>query len=299
MNSFKTVGIIARLNIQNVGESVATLDRFLHGRGIYIVLEEDTATLLPGAAHRILPRDKLAEVCDLIVVVGGDGSLLSAGRELASTQVPVIGVNRGALGFLADISPHEIEQKLGAVLDGDFVVDHRFLLYAEVWRDGVEIAACSALNDVVVHAGTMSRMMDFSLSVNEQFVYDQRSDGLIIASPTGSTAYALSAGGPIMHPNLDAIVIVPMFPHTLTSRPLVIPGDRIIRVILGSTSSTNPQISCDSQIDISVRPGDEVVIRKFPHTLPLLYPVDHNFYESCRSKLDWASRLGGREIPST
>jgi NAD+ kinase len=294
MNSFKTVGIIARLNIRNVGDSVEILELFLRQRGITIAVEQDTATLLPGTSHAVLPTKKLGQICDLIVVVGGDGSLLGAGRELAECQVPVIGINRGALGFLADISPDAIEQKLGQVLDGDFVVDQRFLLQAEVYREGVHVGSSSALNDVVVHPGTMSRMLEFSVWVDGQFVYDQRSDGLIVASPTGSTAYALSAGGPIMHPNLDAIVIVPMFPHTLTSRPLVIPGDTTIRVIVGHTTSTNPQVSCDSQVDIDVQVGDEVHIRKHPHKLRLLYPVDHSFYGSCRSKLDWASRLGGR-----
>jgi NAD+ kinase len=296
MNSFKTVGIIARLNIRNVGESVVALERFLSARGVLIAIEQETATLLPDAPHAVLPTQKLGEICDLIVVVGGDGSLLSAGRELADSQVPVIGVNHGALGFLAGISPDAIEQKLGQVLDGDFTVDQRFLLFAEVHRNGIKIGGSSALNDVVVHPGAMSRMLEFSVWVDGQFVYDQRSDGLIVASPTGSTAYALSAGGPIMHPNLNAVVIVPMFPHTLTSRPLVIPGDAVIRVVVGFTTSTNPQISCDSQVDIDVQIGDEVYIRKYPHTLRLLYSVDHSFYESCRSKLDWASRLGGRSV---
>jgi NAD+ kinase len=154
------------------------------------------------------------------------------------------------------------------------------------------IGRSPALNDVVVHPGTMSRMMEFALRIDDEFVYSQRSDGLIIASPTGSTAYALSAGGPIMHPQLDAIVVVPMFPHTLTSRPLVVPGACRIEVVIGETSSPNPQFSCDSQVDVAVRHGDVVRIGKYPHLLRLLYPLDHSFYEACRNKLDWASRLG-------
>ena len=154
------------------------------------------------------------------------------------------------------------------------------------------MASSPALNDVVVHLGGMARMMEFSLWVDDEFVYDQRSDGLIIASPTGSTAYALSAGGPIMHPSLDAIVVVPMFPHTLTSRPLVIRGQSEIRVAVGS-SEPEPRISCDSQVDILLEPGDEVLVSKYAKPLKLLYPLDHSFYGSCRSKLDWASRLGG------
>jgi NAD+ kinase len=291
---FKTVGLIARRGSRSIVESVATLEQFLLTRDVAIVFEAATAAMLPNCPHRKEPRKALGDVCDLLIVVGGDGSLLGVARDLAASQVPVIGVNRGGLGFLADISPDQIEPKIGAVLDGQFTVDHRFMLEAEVFRDGKRIGGSAALNDVVVHAGTMSRMMEFALHIDDKFVYDQRSDGLIVATPTGSTAYALSAGGPIMHPRLDAIVVVPMFPHTLTSRPLVVPSASQIKVIVGSTTSKNQQISCDSQVDIGVAPGDEIHIRKYAHELKLLYSRDHSFYEACRSKLDWASRLGGR-----
>ncbi|MGI9326516.1 MAG: NAD(+) kinase, partial [Pseudomonadales bacterium] len=150
------------------------------------------------------------------------------------------------------------------------------------------------LNDVVVHPGSMARMMEFSLWVNDEYVYNQRSDGLIIASPTGSTAYALSAGGPIMHPSLNALVIVPMFPHTLTSRPLVLGGDSELRIVIGEHGHPSAQASCDSQVHQPFAVGDELHVAKYPHALKLLYPLDHSFYESCRSKLDWASRLGGQ-----
>ena len=163
-------------------------------------------------------------LCDLLIVVGGDGSLLGVARDLAASQVPVIGVNRGGLGFLADISPDQIGTKISAVLDGEYIVDDRFMLEAQVYREGARSSGSSALNDVVVHAGHDVAHDGVRARVDDKFVYDQRSDGLIIATPTGSTAYALSAGGPIMHPKLDAIVVVPMFPHTLTSRPLVVPG---------------------------------------------------------------------------
>ncbi len=290
---FKTVGLIARRGNRNIVESVVTLEQFLRGCGVSVVLDQKTATLLPKGAHRIEVRGELGRVCDLLIVVGGDGSLLGVARDLAATGVPVIGINRGGLGFLADISPDQIETKIGAVLAGEYKVDHRFLLDAEVYRNGVRIGGSPALNDVVVHSGTMSRMMEFSLHIDDTFVYDQRSDGLIVATPTGSTAYALSAGGPIMHPGLGAIVVVPMFPHTLTSRPLVVSSESLITVVIGPGTSKNQQISCDSQVDIGVEPGDEIHIRKYAHSLKLLYSREHSFYEACRSKLDWASRLGG------
>jgi len=215
------------------------------------------------------------------------------GRDLSHCGVPVLGINRGGLGFLADISPDQIDTKINEVLDGSYSNEDHFLLEAQVLRGGTEIARSPALNDVVLHLSGKSRMLEFSLWVDDEFVYDQRSDGLIIASPTGSTAYALSAGGPIMHPSLDAIVIVPMFPHTLTSRPLVVPGHCELKVVVGE-SDQQAQVGCDSQIDFDLTAGDEIRINKLATPLKLLYPIGHSFFDSCRSKLDWASRLGGR-----
>ena len=274
-----------------VVDSVAAVAHFLAGTGVELVLEATTVPMLPDGDYETVNRRDLGSRCDLIVVVGGDGSMLGVARDLAHSPALVVGVNRGGLGFLADVSPDQIEQKIGAVLSGEYTVDERALLEARIIRGGEFADSCAALNDVVVNAGAASRMMDFKLYVNGDFVYDQRSDGLIVATPTGSTAYALSAGGPIMHPSLDANVVVPMFPHTLTSRPLVVPGDAEIRVVMG-TAAAVPHVYCDSQVDYALQPGDEVVIVKHPRTLHLAYPVDHSFFQSCRSKLDWASRLG-------
>jgi NAD+ kinase len=293
MTTFSSVGVVARRGGRGIVDTVMAVARFLERRGAGVVFDDATAALLAGAARHVARVD-LGSHCDLVIVVGGDGSLLGVARDLAAAHVPVVGINRGGLGFLADVSPDQIETKIGQVLDGAYISDDRFLLHAQAIRDGAAIGRSPALNDVVVHPGTMSRMMEFALRIDDEFVYSQRSDGLIVASPTGSTAYALSAGGPIMHPQLDAIVVVPMFPHTLTSRPLVVPGASRIDVVIGETTSPNPQFSCDSQVDVSVRRGDVVRIEKYPHALRLLYPPDHSFYDACRNKLDWASRLGDR-----
>ena len=292
---FRTVGLVGRAGNPQVVESVGAVARCLAAAGVELVVEAATAgMLLPGQRLATEERAGLSAKCDLIVVVGGDGSILGVAREVAHSGVPVVGVNRGGLGFLADVSPEQIEDKLGAVLAGQYTVNEHFLLEARIERGAASlVGASTALNDVVVHAGSASRMMDFELFINGDFVYRQRSDGLIVATPTGSTAYALSAGGPIMHPGLDAIVVVPMFPHTLTSRPLVVRGDAEIEVVVGE-SATAPQVSCDSQVNHEVRPGDAVTIRKHPHALHLAFPLGHSFFESCRSKLDWASRLGNR-----
>lgn len=289
--SFHTIGLVGRAGNPMVSDSVLAVEKFLSTTESELVLETVTASMLPDQHYETMERKALGGRCDLVVVVGGDGSILGVARDLAESQVPIVGVNRGGLGFLADVSPDQIEQKLGAVLAGQYTVDERFLLEARIVRHNEFLEGSSALNDVVVHAGTMSRMMDFSLYVDGDLVYEQRSDGLIVASPTGSTAYSLSAGGPIMHPGLDAIVVVPMFPHTLTSRPLVVRGDADIKVVIAKTAET-PKFSCDSQVDHSLEGEDEVHIAKHPHRLNLLYPLGHSFFESCRSKLDWASRLG-------
>jgi NAD+ kinase len=291
--SFSTVGVISRRDSPEILDSVLAVQDCLVRRGVSVLLEDATARMLDGCSNGVSSRSELGERCDLIVVVGGDGSLLGVGRDLAHAGVPVLGINRGGLGFLADISPDQIDSRLPEVLAGQYSVEDHFLLDARVVRDGTLVGHSPALNDVVVHLGGMSRMMEFSLWVDGQFVYDQRSDGLIIASPTGSTAYSLSAGGPIMHPALDAIVIVPMFPHTLTSRPLVVRGQSAITVVIGETSNADGQVSCDSQVNFDLLAGDEVRISKYKTPLRLVYPLGHSFYESCRSKLDWASRLGG------
>ena len=291
--SFSRVGLICRRNSPELLDSVAAVRDLLERSGVVVRLEDATARMLDGAEASGCSRDELGAACDLIIVVGGDGSLLGVGRDLARWGTPVLGVNRGGLGFLADVAPDQIEQKLADVLGGSYLIEDHFLLDARILRDGVVVRQSTALNDVVVHLGAMSRMMEFSLYVDGEFVYEQRSDGLIVASPTGSTAYSLSAGGPIMHPQLDAIVIVPMFPHTLTSRPLVVPGDSEILVVLGEAGPAEALVSCDSQVDLPLQRGDQVRIRKYATPLRLVYSRGHSFYESCRSKLDWATRLGG------
>lgn len=295
---FETVGLIARLGNPLVADTLVRIYGLLQARGVKVLVEEPSASMLTGATEppRVCHRHDLGGRCDLVIVIGGDGSLLGVARELAVSGVPVVGVNRGSLGFLADISPEEVETRIGEVLDGRYRLDERFLLETEILRAGAPVATGAALNDVVIHAGTLSRMMEFELYVDDEFVYEQRSDGVIICTPTGSTAYALSAGGPIMHPRLDALCVVPMFPHTLTSRPLVVRGTCELTIVIGDYNDTSPQVSCDSQVDLHTEPGDRIVVRKRPGPLKLLHPLDHSFYESCRSKLDWGTRLGDRRL---
>ena len=294
---FSKVAVVARKRRQHIVDSVLTVERCLEALDVDVIIEDATADLLPiSATRQVQPRNYLASLVDLVVVVGGDGSLLGMSREIAPSGIPVVGVNRGGLGFLAAIPPERIEQDLTDVLAGKFSIEDHFLLAAQVCRHGAVVAESTALNDVVIHPGSVARMLEFELFVDDEYVYDQRSDGLIVASPTGSTAYSLSAGGPIMHPSLDAIVIVPMFPHTLTSRPLVVRGTANITVRMRCAINTLPSLSCDSQVNFPLEEGDEVRMAKYEMPLKLLYPTGHSFYESCRSKLDWASRLGGQQL---
>ena len=293
MEQFRNIGIIGRLGSSQVLDTIRRLKRFLLDRHLNVILEEEIAEVLPGHGQQVCSRRNLGEVCDLVVVVGGDGSMLGAARALARYKVPVLGVNRGNLGFLTDIRPDDLEEKVAEVLDGQYTVESRFLLQAEMRRNAVPIAQGDALNDVVLHPGKSTRMIEFELYIDGQFVSSQKSDGLIIATPTGSTAYALSAGGPIMHPKLDAIVVVPMYPHTLSSRPIVVDGNSELKVVVSPNMQIFPQISCDGQNHFTCAPGDTVTISKKPQKLRLIHPLDHNYYEICRTKLGWGSRLGG------
>lgn len=292
MAEFSRIGLVGRPGSDRALYSMKRLIRYLSELGLALVLEEVTAESLPGHKLDVCDNETLGKTCDLVIVVGGDGSLLRAARALSKYNVPLLGVNRGRLGFLTDITPDDIEARVGEVLAGKYIMESRFLLDASVTRQGTLIGSGDALNDVVIHPGRFIRMIEFELYIDGQFVYSQRSDGLIISTPTGSTAYALSGGGPIMHPKLDAIVIVPMNPHTLSSRPIVIDGGSELKIIVGSDNSAYPHVTCDGQNHVVTNPGDEIHIHKKPHKLHLIHPLNHNFYETCRNKLGWGSHLG-------
>lgn len=291
MEHFRNIGLIGRLGSARVVDTLRRLKRFLLSKGHTVILEDTVAEMLPGHQLQVCSRRMMGEICDLVIVVGGDGSLLGAARALCRSNVPVLGVNRGGLGFLTDISPEELERRVGDVLTGKYMAESRFLLDAIVCRGEEQLGASEALNDVVLHPGKSARMIEFELFVDGQFVYSQKSDGMIVATPTGSTAYSLSAGGPIMHPKLDAMVLVPMFPHTLSSRPIVVEGNSEIRITIARQNEIYPQVSCDGQEHIACAPGDTLIIRKKQQKLRLIHPLDHNFYAICRSKLGWSSRL--------
>lgn len=291
MYTFNKVGLTGRLNSDKAEQTASRIIDFLGSKGISVVISQELAEILDRTDIPSGDTSFLAEHSELVIVVGGDGSLLGAARALVDYNTPLLGVNRGRLGFLTDIMPVEVENKIIEVLKGNYVSESRFMLDMCVKRQGKVIGSGCALNDVVLHPGRHIRMLEFELYIDDEFVYSQASDGLIISTPTGSTAYALSGGGPLMHPGLDAIELVPLNAHSLTSRPIVVSGSSEIRLVLGETSSTIMQIACDGQIYQNTRPHDEVYISKKEQQLTLIHPDNHNYYETCRRKLGWGRRL--------
>jgi len=288
---FKTIGLLGRSEQADIAEVLRLLIHLLESRGLEVLLEDNLDSVVSEQQVPLATREAIGDRADLVIVVGGDGSLLSAARTLAKYDTPVLGINRGRLGFLTDITPDEMSRQIPAVLDGEYESENRFLLDARLERDGVIIDSSHALNDVVVNSGTTARMIEIELTIDDDFVYRQRADGLIISTPTGSTAYSLSGGGPIIYPTLDAMVLVPMFPHALSSRPIVIDGNSQVRIDILDRNSIHPPVTCDGQMQMTAEPGDSVYIEKHPYQLTLLHPVGHSFYASCRDKLRWSNAL--------
>ncbi len=289
--AFKKIGLIGRVDSELVVQSVKSLSRLLENRHLSILFEKETSAVVGPHKHQVVNRDEIGGLCDLVIVVGGDGSLLGAARDLAKYGIPLLGINRGKLGFLTDIAPNDIEEDVVKVLDGSYVIENRFLLEMSLLRGEKIIASADAFNDIVLHSGQAPKMLSFELSIDDDFVYSQRSDGLIVSTPTGSTAYSLSGGGPIVHPQLDAILLVPMYPHSLSSRPLVIDANSIIKITINEVNPVSPHISCDGQVNMKVEPGDIFSIRKKTLDLKLIHPEGNNFFQTCRDKLGWGSQF--------
>lgn len=274
---------------ENITETLIALKNYLKTHQIDVVFEQETAATMSSQNKPAIPANQLNKHCELIIAVGGDGSLLKTAHVAVSQHLPVLGINRGRLGFLTDIRPEEFS-KVGNVLDGEYIEEKRFLLTADLLHHNQSIAKQDALNDVVLLPGAAAQMIEFSVYIDNQFVYTQRADGLIIATPTGSTAYALSGGGPILHPQLNAIVLVPMFPHTLSNRPIVISANSSIEIIINEENDVEPAVSCDGQERIIIAPGDKIKINKKSEELQLIHPKDYNYFETLRAKLGWVSK---------
>lgn len=289
MVAFKSIILSGRprADVKDFIDTFSHLKKYLLSQHCDISIENETAKIIKEKNLPCISLTHLTKNYDLLIVVGGDGSMLNTARAAAEHKFPVLGINRGRLGFLADIVPEEMEKKLHDILAGHYLKEERFLLQASIEHKGQLTPLGVALNDIVLFPGHIAHMIEFAIYIDEQLVCAQRADGLITSTPTGSTAYALSGGGPILHPRLDALVMVPMFPHTFSSRPIVVDGNSKIKIVIDPNIDTSPHVAYDGHRHRAISPGDILHICKFPKQLTLIHPVDYNYYETLRSKLGW------------
>jgi NAD+ kinase len=291
-SQFGQVALIGKYPASVAGHAAsamrATLEevaQFVASKGCEVVLELETASASGITGYTSLDVPGIGERCDLVLVVGGDGTMLGIGRQMARYGVPLIGINQGRLGFITDIPLDRFRVALEPMLAGQYEEDHRSMMQASVLRDGERVFEAAALNDVVVHRGATSGMVELRVEVDGHFVANQRADGLIVASPTGSTAYSLSAGGPLLHPSTPGWVMVPIAPHTLSNRPLVLPDAAEITVEL--VSGRDASANFDMQSLASLLHGDRITVRRSQHRVRFLHPRGWNYFDTLRQKMHW------------
>lgn len=290
-NSFNTIGLIGKFADSSVASTILALSRILIGRGCTVYLDRETSRNMSDHDLEIITRHEIGKRCDLAVTIGGDGTLLDAARGLVNFEVPILGINLGRLGFLVDISPNEMSKHINEILDGNYEEEHRILLNTVIESGENPASESDAFNDVVVHKWEVARMIETETYINGKFLNSMRSDGLIVSTPTGSTAYALSGGGPILEPDMDAMVLVPICPHTMSYRPIVIGGDSTIEIIVKENQNSHAQVTCDGQINLGVVSGDKITIKKNKNVVRLIHPCEHNHYEILRAKLHWGEHF--------
>lgn len=290
---FKRIGITARHMSDTVKHTLLQLFDCLKKEKCYILLDETTAAHGLDPTLAVYANEAFPPQCDLIIAVGGDGNLLSAGRRALEYDVPLLGINQGRLGFLADITPNHLKTALRKILAGHFYEEERFILRAHLHQAHQTLVKSAAINEIVLTSGPTPHLIEFTLQVDNTFVCRQWADGLIIATPTGSTAYALSAGGPIIHPQLDAIVLVPMFSHSLTSRPIVLSAHHTIKINITPNNTIVPSLNWDGETPVSFPLDACCEINRHNQCLKLIHPLEYDYYENLRSKLYWEKRSTG------
>ena len=283
---FPTIALVGRYASPGIAEPLNRLAVFLADRGHRVLIDAETARLTPLAGYPTAPRAELGREAKLAIVIGGDGTMLSIARQLAPFDVPLIGINQGRLGFLTDIAVADMEKVLAAMLEGEYVEETRTLLDATLTRVTGGSEHALALNDVFVNRGAAGGMIDCAVTIDGRFVYALRADGLIVATPTGSTAYALSAQGPIVDPGVAAFLLVPVAPHALTNRPIVVRDSVVIEIALQPGNDAG--LHCDGQANFPLSEGDRVVVRRAEHRVRLLHPRDHDHFAMLRRKLHWS-----------
>ncbi|ROO29315.1 NAD(+) kinase [Salinisphaera japonica] len=284
---FNTIGIFAKRHDDGVAETLAALAADLTARGKTVLLDDNHDT----TNYPVTPcaRDALGAACDLIVVVGGDGTLLDAGRAVAASGTPLLGINLGRLGFMVDVLPSDMTKTLDEVFAGNYIAESRLMLSAWVRRGGqiMDEAPLLAINECVIRNQAFARVLDFDTYMNGDFISHHRADGMVVATPTGSTAYALSGGGPVLHPGLNALALVPICPHTLSDRPLIVDGDHEIEIHVADSLDGNALFTSDGQVSRALDAGDSVVISRADHDLALIHPPGYDYFNILRNKLHW------------
>ena len=286
---FHNVALIGKHRAAEIGEPLLRLAAFLSSRGLSVVVDSLTAEHLKGSHYPVMSLAEIGRSADLAIVIGGDGTMLNIARTLSPCQVPMVGVNQGRLGFLTDLTMDNMQASIATMLDGKFVTEQRLLLIASVMRNDVEVFSGLAFNEVVVHRNNISSMIEFEVRVDGEYLYNQRADGLIVATPTGSTAYAMSAGGPILHPGLDVIELVPICPHTLSNRPIVVKSTSLLEIL--AHRSGDIRVRLDSHTSFDLQLHDKIIVTRYAETACLLHPVGHSYYNTLREKLLWNQTL--------
>ena len=284
--AFRTIALIGKYKSPEIAESLMTLAEFLKSRGVDVLVEEGTADLVGADGFPVVSYASIGERADLAIVLGGDGSMLTAARRLAESGVPLVGVNQGRLGFMTDLARDDMLDGMADLLEGKFKGEQRFLLDATVRRGAAVLFQTQALNDVVVNKGDLGRMIEFAVSIDGEFIYNQRSDGLIIATPTGSTAYALSANGPILHPSVPGIALVPLCPHALSNRPITVSDDSHIEIVLHAPHRA--RVHADGQEKFDLEAGDRVSVARSSRSIRFLHPLGYSYFAMLREKLHWS-----------
>ena len=284
-SQFRHVALIGKFQAQGSRSALEHIAHYLGTKGCEVAIEQDTASNTGLTQFPTLDAAAIGAQCDLALVVGGDGTMLGIGRRLAKFGIPLVGINQGRLGFITDIAFDDYQSILEPMLRGEFQEERRWMMQAEVVRDGRCVFSATAMNDVVVNRGATAGMVELRVEVDGRFVANQRADGLIIASPTGSTAYALSAGGPLLHPSIAGWVLVPIAPHTLSNRPIVLPdaGEVAIEIVAGRDASAN----FDMQSLASLMHGDRITVRRSEHQMRFLHPKGWSYFDTLRKKLHW------------
>ena len=285
--NFNTIGLVVRNDVYSHLETIRQVTSILENQARILVHCLDFDTPIDGFPNVAI--DQLVKESDLVISLGGDGTLLSAARSLIDTSIPLLGINLGRLGFLADVSIKDFEWHLGEVLIGNYTIEQRFFIEGTFFEDGENVSSNIALNDIIVHSHKSLSMIEYEVYSNGALIHKQRADGVIVTTPTGSTAYAMSGGGPIMHPSLETLAIVPICPHTLSNRPIVLPADQQIEICLSQQSQTLAKVNYDGQSTLVMGENSKIQISRYPKPLTLLHPQNYDYFEILREKLYWSS----------